>query len=285
VGVVATPGIKVEEKSVDLSYEIPEYEVLGSRHPVGARATLRGRDKIIMTEWGPWDHRSPLVRLIQTTPGEHVYEVHGVDGDSVQVSGVGITRQEPGVKSKNAPWTLRIRSSGPGVATYRIHVAQGSFRQDLQGSIVDAQWDVTVFSWPREVDPREHLEEWRRLASGPGAMHARASRLEFRYGGGGPSQVGLSDEITAAGIPGDHFGTIARTTLPLPKGRWKITTTSDDGVRVSVNGKPVIENWTWHAPARDEGDFESDGGPAEVVVEHFEIDGYSVLEFSIEPAP
>jgi hypothetical protein len=86
-------------------------------------------------------------------------------------------------------------------------------------------------------------------------------------------------------MPPDHFGTIARTTLPLSKGRWKITTTSDDGVRVSVNGRPVVENWAWHGPTRDVGVFESDGGVAEFLVEHFEIDGYSVLEFAIEPAP
>ena len=34
--------------------------VLGTSHPVGARDQLRGRQNIIMTEWGPWDHLSPL---------------------------------------------------------------------------------------------------------------------------------------------------------------------------------------------------------------------------------
>ena len=36
-------------------------------------------------------------------------------------------------------------------------------------------------------------------------------------------------------------GVIARTDLQLPKGRWRFRTLSDDGVRVLVDGKPVIE--------------------------------------------
>jgi parallel beta-helix repeat protein len=40
----------------------PKIEVFGRKHPVGARARLRGRENIIMTEWGPWDHLTPLAR-------------------------------------------------------------------------------------------------------------------------------------------------------------------------------------------------------------------------------
>jgi hypothetical protein len=266
------------------SYTRPDYTALGQTRPVGARAHLRGRDKIIMTEWGPWDHRSPLARLIESSPTGHAYEMHGLDAASVRVSGVGINRSEPGVKGKDAPWVLRVAAASPGVATYTLSIAQGDFSQEISGSIISAEWDVTVFPWPTDVDPRERLDDWRRLASGPSALKARVGSLRFPFGGGGPSQVGLSEEITAAGLPPNHFGTIARTALPLTPGRWRVTTTSDDGVRVTIDGRPVIENWTWHGPTRDTGEFDWEGGEAEIVVEHFEIDGHAVLEFGIEPA-
>ena len=77
---------------------------------------------------------------------------------------------------------------------------------------------------------------------------------------------------------------IARTRIELPAGRWRFTTLSDDGVRVMVDGTTVIENWTWHGPTRDTGIFEQEtAGAVEIVVEHFEIDGYAVLEFDLEP--
>jgi hypothetical protein len=77
---------------------------------------------------------------------------------------------------------------------------------------------------------------------------------------------------------------IARAAVPLPAGRWKITTRSDDGVRVQVNGTVVLENWTWHGPERDEAAFETSAlGSVELVVEHFELDGHSELSFDLEP--
>ena len=77
---------------------------------------------------------------------------------------------------------------------------------------------------------------------------------------------------------------IATAKLLMPAGKWRVSTLSDDGVRVMVDGKPVLENWTWHSPARDSAEFEVDGqGLVTLTVEHFEIDGYAVLELEIEP--
>lgn len=79
---------------------------------------------------------------------------------------------------------------------------------------------------------------------------------------------------------------IASTRLQLSAGRWRVSTLSDDGVRVTVDGSVVLENWTWHGPTRDRAEFIIDQERiVEIVVEHFEIDGYAVLTFDIEPAP
>ena len=78
---------------------------------------------------------------------------------------------------------------------------------------------------------------------------------------------------------------IARTTLPLPAGSWRFSTLSDDGVRVTVNGHPVIENWAWHGPTHDAGVYEqAAAGEVAIEVEHFEIDGYATLSLQVEPA-
>src|ERR1051326_2284726 len=37
----------------------PRLLIYGKKHPVGERSKLRGRENIIMTQWGPWDHQSP----------------------------------------------------------------------------------------------------------------------------------------------------------------------------------------------------------------------------------
>ncbi len=107
--------------------------------------------------------------------------------------------------------------------------------------------------------------------------------LDLAYGHGGPTNALKLDN--AGALKADHFGMIATTTIPLTKGRWRITTLSDDGVRVLADGKPVIENWTWHAPTTDNGILTLDADrEVAFTVEHFELDGYSVLKFDIERA-
>ena len=125
---------------------------------------------------------------------------------------------------------------------------------------------------------------WRQLAEGPDAQSAVVSELNFPFGMGGPRDLKLSDAITHHGPGANHFGLIAKASLKLPKGRWRFRTTSDDGVRVLVNGQRVIENWTWHVPTTDEGVFEqSVEGEVSIVVEYFEIDGFATLRLEIEP--
>ena len=64
-------------------------EIFGTTHPVGARVELRGRQNIIMTEWGPWDHQSPLVRLVESAAGRAVYEILKVPAGKVKVTVIG----------------------------------------------------------------------------------------------------------------------------------------------------------------------------------------------------
>lgn len=265
----------------------PAFKVPGTTHPVGARAQLRGRQNIIMTEWGPWDHSTPLARLVKSSGGFAEYQVLKVPSSEVQVEGLGTdiqTRLEPEL-GKPDQSTITVRSAHPGVRRYRLKVNErGKPIADLSGTLVSAKWQVTFFRWPENVDPRRDLDSYRQLASGSNAVSDVLDQLSFRYGTRGPSDLGLSEKITAAKLGGDHFGMIARTFLPLEAGKWQLATQSDDGVRVIVDGKPVIENWTWHGPTCDEGTLTLETPrTVEMVVEHFQIDGYSVLEFSISP--
>jgi hypothetical protein len=53
-----------------------------------------------------------------------------------------------------------------------------------------------------------------------------------------------------------------------------------------VNGRPVVENWTWHGPTANEGVHEQhESGEVDIVVEHFEIDGFATLRVDVESAP
>jgi hypothetical protein len=262
------------------AYTIPSYTALGEKRPVGARAHLRGRDQIIMDEWGPWDHESPLLRAAPAEAGKVAYEVFGVTSLQPPRVLAGNVSAEL-APSPRAGASLVTIAAPPGVSPYRIALAGDGFQRELAGTLVTAEWQLTFFPW--KIDPREDLAGWRKRADGPDAIRATTTTLDFPYGWGGPRDQKLDDAVAKSGLGNDHFGMIARTQLNLPKGQSRFKTLSDDGIRVLVAGKLVIENWTWHGPTPNEGIFDqSVAGEVEIVVEHFEIDGYAMLKLDIE---
>ncbi len=285
--ILADPAYKItrDNKRTLEPVRIPAHEVFGKKHPVGARPELRGRENIIMTEWGPWDHASPLVRMVKSAGGMAVFEVLKVPAADVRVETVGdhvrgVLATVPGKANESE---VTVSATEPGVRPYVLKVrAGGKPLAEMTGTLLAAKWQATFFKWPADTDPRKDLPGYRKLAEGPTAVPAQLDELSLRYGMRGPSELGISDKVTAAKFGRDHFAMIARTRLPLTKGTWDFSTLSDDGVRVTVDGKPVIENWTWHGPTRDSGrlDLAADK-TVEIVVEHFQIDGYAVLEFSL----
>ncbi len=283
-------SLPVEVPLMAASVERPTYPVYGETRPVGARNHLRGRDKIIMHEWGPWDHESPLVRLSKATGQGHVYEVLGA------AAPVRLGSAPPGVdveidETAEGRYALLVKPRRDGVAAYSIPVAVGSdYSTTISGTIILAAWDVTFFKWERDrTDPRNDFDAWRALAKGPSAIALKTDSLSLPFAMGGPKDVpDLPRREALAPLGGDLFGTIARTRLPLTAGRWRLTTRSDDGVRITINApglndQRIIDNWTWHGPTVDHGEFTlAADAEVDILVEHFEIDGYAVLEFSIE---
>ncbi len=58
-------------------------------------------------------------------------------------------------------------------------------------------------------------------------------------------------------------------------------TQTDDGIRLFVNGQPVISNWTNHSNTHDSGDIALMAGqPYEIILEFYEAGGGAVCELS-----
>ena len=87
----------------------------------------------------------------------------------------------------------------------------------------------------------------------------------------------------APGVNPNHFATVAETEVQVPEGEYILSVTSDDGIRVWVDGKLVIEDWTWHAPKTDTVKLQL-SGKHRIKVHHFELDGYSTLKVTLKPS-
>lgn len=145
-----------------------------------------------------------------------------------------------------------------------------------------ARWTVAWF--PSKADPQQALAEWRALAGGPDAVTIPVRTLCFPYLKRGPKDLQLGAELTERGPGADHFGMIARARVKLPAGKWRFRASGGDGVRVMIDGKVILENWTANAPVEKVADYEqAAAGDVEVVVEHFVIEGTNGFQFLLEP--
>ncbi|MBG90106.1 MAG: hypothetical protein CMO80_24855 [Verrucomicrobiales bacterium] len=94
--------------------------------------------------------------------------------------------------------------------------------------------------------------------------------IDFQFGGGGPFK----------GWREDHFSIRWEGTFEVPHtGEHTFFTDSDDGVRVSINDKRIIDNWTNHSVIENKGVIKLDKGkPHKILVEYFESTGEAVIE-------
>ena len=233
----------------------------------------RGRAEILVGEWGPVDRRlAGLFPETQTAAGAAHVRVFGPDGARYEVreTSPGVVVDAPKGAAGDG-FTVRAEADDPpSILAFRVIVEIGDREFVATGTLMHTTWKVAW--WPWSVDPRADAAAWTRLLAGPPAATAQRTSLDLA-GGGSPAE----------GVPADRFATLATTTLRVPAGRYRFRIVSDDGVRATVDGRPLFEDWTWHGPKEDVVETDLSEGAHEVRVEHFEIDGYAALRLSVEP--
>ena len=235
--------------------------------------TLRGRKFILIDDWGPIDPRE--TRLFPgrvEAAGEARLSVLGVDGTFTVTSLTDGFVAEPMKGPLPATVVIRRKDGGAGLAKFDIGITARGAEMTGSGTLFTTSWDVRFFKWTK--DPREDAAAWAALLAGDPAERRTLSALDFAWQGGK-----VSDAVGA-----DRFGTLATTAIELPAGAWTLRTVSDDGIRVWVDDKLVIDDWTHHGPTPHDVDLDF-AAPAKhrIRVEHFEIDGWAALGVSLAP--
>jgi subtilisin len=100
------------------------------------------------------------------------------------------------------------------------------------------------------------------------------SFLNFDIGEGSPNST--------CGPGADNFSVRWTRRVALPIGRYRFTVTGDDGVRLWVNGKLVIDKWFVQGAATYTADVFIPGGEPELRLEYFESSGNALARVSWE---
>jgi len=136
---------------------------------------------------------------------------------------------------------------------------------------------VAKVSWaPVSVGPDKWRGEYfdNRWLSGSPALVRGGPHIDFDWRHGSP----------AAGIPGDGFSVRWRRTVHLENGWYRFTSISDDGVRIYVDSRLIIDQWHDHATQIHTGNVSLEAGDHLIVVEYYENRGLAVARFSWAPS-
>jgi hypothetical protein len=243
------------------------------------------REYILVDEWGPVDFRSPV--LWPRSPRKQVeqeFELVGPSGSwrVVETSGVAWMSAEEG----SVPGRLTLRRTEDDVVDIRIRLEYvGAEVTDRFGNVTAAgepfvfgydyffvpiEWSVRMFNYTPETDPREQFEAFQALIAGEPVFEETTTDLGYQWYG-----------EPAAGLGRDHFATVSTGSINVPAGRYRLDLTSDDGVRVWLDGQVIHDDWTYHPPKLEQIELEL-GGAHELRIEHFEINGFATIAATLE---
>jgi hypothetical protein len=86
----------------------------------------------------------------------------------------------------------------------------------------------------------------------------------------------VTGRAIAAGLPNDRVALRAEGVVQLPPGIFEMSVISDDGVRVWLDDRLVIDRWSVHESEVDR--LPLTGGKYRIKVEYFEMTGWSELQ-------
>ncbi|MBO6780915.1 MAG: right-handed parallel beta-helix repeat-containing protein [Rhodothermales bacterium] len=272
------------EFSGDAVMPISTGERLGEALRFGAgvdRSHPRGREYILVDEWGPHDFRSPaLWPRSARRSSKQWFEVVGPPGswEFTSLTGVdSVSAMSGAVGDSVRVW----RSQAPTVDMRIVAAFSGGEVVDRFGRRFEAgkpvafeyrywfapiAWTVDFWQWEAGVsDPREQPEAFAAVLEGPPLHSLETEDLGFGW-----------YRSPARGVSDNYFATRSVGTVEVPPGRYILDLTSDDGVRVWVDDELVHEDWTWHPPKQELIELEL-GGRHTIRIDHFEIDGFATV--------
>jgi hypothetical protein len=109
--------------------------------------------------------------------------------------------------------------------------------------------------------------------SGPPVLTRHEAAVDDDWGTGSP---------LPGTIDSDYFSARWSRAIYFAEGSYRFTSESDDGIRVSVGGNTIIDDWNVQPLSRNTADVDLAAGAYAVVVEYFEKTGDALARFNWE---
>ena len=245
----------------------------------------RDRSAMIVDEWGPFDWKSPKLwpadstraiplRLAVLGPAGRwrVVDRRGISRLSAQAGRMGDTLSV--TPAGTGAWAVTLEYTGDRTVSPRgqVRAAGTPYRFGYSRFEPRTRWAARFFAWTDSTEIAKGPEAFSRLASAAPLLARELSRLDFQW-----------YRPRMPELPIEHWGLEAAATVALPPGAYRIRTISDDGIRLWVDGKLVIERWSTHESTVDEAPLA--GGRHDLLVQYYQNGGWTELRVEIVKSP
>ncbi|WP_170110479.1 right-handed parallel beta-helix repeat-containing protein [Flavilitoribacter nigricans] len=243
----------------------------------------KGRRYILINEWGPYNFEYPSVWLRDIKEDEYIFLLLGPTGNWKAIDGTGFLSIVP--KTGTFPATVRARRAADSQdLSLQFEFIGEAFTDQFGGENrrgaaypfpfyrfePTTEWEVKWYAYDAATDPTENYDAFRNLNRRQPLAGETVPTLGYRWWGA-PNEK----------VPADKFATFASSRLNVQPGKYRFTFTSDDGLRVYLDGERVIDHWDIHEAAVDTFTVDLDGEHL-LEVEHFEAAGMGTLDFYME---
>jgi hypothetical protein len=250
----------------------------------------------LVTEWGPYDFRSPVIWNTNPADTSDIlrFDIKGPNGKWKIKSSKGV--DSISVNTGTLPATITAKKLRDERTDINIQVEYvGEEIKTPFGNTV-AKGKPYVFSFSKFFQPIDWTVNWFSLdttAYNPiktGELFApniklrpvktdKVSKLDYAWWGGIKTDEGQIAQ----------FITVAEGTGNFQKGEYELGITWDDATRVYVDNKLVLEEWTPSKYTFDESPHKKiklslAGGVHNFRVEHIELGGFATLSLKIKKA-
>ena len=248
-------------------------------------AAARGRATIIVDEWGPYDWRSPKLWPESRSDARPLaLRVLGPAGEWRVVSHRGIASLAeragavPGrvVVTPDSgafeDWELVLEYRGGATVSPQGAASAAGARVLVRYGVTAPRttWRQRIIAWSDSTsDPRSAPDAFdRALRSGPALLERTAPSLDVEW---------FRPQV--AGIPLERWAMLAEADIEVPAGSWELRTISDDGIRVWIDGRLAIDDWTAHESRVDQAVLAP--GRHALRVEYYQVNGWTELRLDI----
>ncbi len=236
---------------------------------------LTRAETTINNDWGsgspgtgvPVDNFSARwTRTINFTAGTYRFTATGDDGIRLFIDGQLVI--DKWINQGATTYTVdRTLTAGNHTIVYEYYEATG-------GAVAKLSYQQVTTPPPAPTGYTGQYFANKTLTGTPAVTRTDAA-INFDWGSGSP----------ASAIPVDNFSVRWTRTASFTAGTYRFTSTSDDGVRLRIDGQPVIDKWINQGSTTYTADRTLTQGDHTITYEYFENSGGAVAKFSYAAAP